>query len=376
MRPVTDVVIVGAGVMGGSAAFHLARLRLPRVIVVEKGALASGMTKRSGALIRTHFAHAGEAQLAQASLPYFQNWKDRVGGTCGFAQTGLGVIARDETGATELREQVARLQAIGVNTRIVSREELQKLEPAARVDDVTLAAYDADAGYADPVATTQMLTARAKEMGVVFKTGTLVKSIRVERGRVTAVETTTGPIETATVVVMAGAWSDRLLKPLGVEIGIRAERVQVAYFERPPELRKGHAAFWDLSTGAHFRPHTFGLTQGGLSATDSVATNPDQFDETIPPAFIAQMQQHIAARLPAMARAKFVRGHAGVHDMTPDGHAVLDRAPGLRGLVIAAGFNGVGFGFAPAVGACIAELIVDGEARTVDLYPFRWRAGK
>jgi glycine/D-amino acid oxidase-like deaminating enzyme len=107
---------------------------------------------------------------------------------------------------------------------------------------------------------------------------------------------------------------------------------------------------------------------GGLNAPLSESeTNPDHFNEDISPAFVADLQQRIAARLPAMARARYVRGHAGVYDTSPDGHAVLGRVPGIEGLIVAAGFSGIGFALAPAVGACIGELIADGETSTVDV---------
>ena len=372
-RVIADVIIVGGGVMGCSAAFHLARRRGPRVIVVEKGSLASGMTKRSGALIHTHYARAAEARLALASLRYFQNWKDIAGGSCEFTPTGLAVVARETTDADALRENVEMRRGIGVNTQVLSPAALRELQPAARVDDIALAAYEPEAGYADPVAATQAFAARAKELGAAFRTGTFVKNIRVDGSRVIGVETNIGQIDALAVVVAAGPWSDRLLKPLGVEIGIRPARAQVAFFDRPLELKAGHAAFIDLTTGAHFRPHTFGLTMGGLNAPQETPTNPDHFDEAIAPEYVSDLRQRIAARVPALGRARFVRGHAGVYDMSPDGRAVLGRAPGLAGLIIAAGFSGTGFALAPAAGACIAEMIADGAASTVGVSALKWR---
>ncbi len=374
MSAFADVVIVGAGVMGCSTAFHLARRKGPRVIVVEKGAIASGQTKRSGALIRTHYAFEPEARLALTSLRMFQNWQEIVGANCGFTQTGLVSIAGNEADAARLRSEVEMLRGIGVNTQVVSRGELRELQPAAHVDDVTLAAYEPESGYADPVAATQTLAAGAKDLGVAFKTGTYVKSILVDHGRVTGIDTNVGVIEALTVVVMTGPWSDRLLKPLGVQIGIQSMRAEVMFFDRPPALKTGHAAFIDSITGAHFRPHTFGLTMAGLTAPHmETPNNPDQFDETVTRERVADVQQRVAARLPTMSQARFTRGHAGVYDMSLDGHAVIGRAPGIHGLIIAAGFSGTGFALAPAVGEGISELIADGEARTVDLSAFRFR---
>ncbi len=371
MTTFADVVIVGAGIVGCSTAFHLAQRKGTRVIVIEKGPIAYGMTKRSGALIRAHFADAPTARLALASLRAFQNWHDLVGEPGGWMPTGLVTTAGDDAGAARLRREVERLRGIGVNTRMISRDELRELQPAARVDDIALAAYEPEAGYADPVEATQALATRAKALGATFKTGTYVKSILVDHGRVHGVDTTIGPIEALTVAVIAGPWSDRLLEPLGVGIGIQSLRAEVAFFERPAELKAGHAAFIDTITGAHFRPHPYGLTMAGLTApSPEPLKTPDQFDESISREHVADVQRRVAARLPAMAQARFTRGHAGIYDMSPDGQPVLGNAPGIRGLVIAAGFSGNGFTLAPAVGACISELIADGEARTADLGAF------
>ena len=181
-----------------------------------------------------------------------------------------------------------------------------------------------------------------------------------------------------TVVVTAGAWTDRLLKPLGVQIGVQSMRAQVAFFDRPPELKAGHTAFIDYITGAHFRPHTFGMTMVGLNAPASEEKNPDSFDENVPSDFIDDARQRLAARLPAMAQARYVRGHAGIYDVTPDKRPVISRVPGIAGLIVAAGFGGAGFALAPAASACVAEMITDGEARTVDVKKLEvgsWRIG-
>ncbi len=369
-RVVADVVIVGGGIVGCSVAFHLARRRGPRVLLVEKGSLGSGMTKRSGALVHTHFADETCARLARASLRALQNAPEIIGATCGWTTTGLAVVTREDADA--LRAHVARLRRIGVNTQTLSPAELRELQPHARVDDLALAAFEPDAGFVDPLALTQGFAARAKALGAIFRTGTFAKSIRVEDARVLGVETNVGMIEALAVVVAAGAWSARLLQPLGIEIGLQARRAAVAFFARPPELAGGHAAFLDWTTGAQFRPHTFGLTMGGWLRAADESAHLEPLDEALPPTFVGDLQQRIATRLPAMARARFVRGHAGVYDLAPDELPVLGRAPGVRGLFVAAGMGGAGTTLAPAVGACIAEMIADGEASTVDVRSLGW----
>ncbi len=365
-RLVCDVLILGAGILGCSVAFQLAQQRGTRVIVVEKGSLASGATKRSGALIHAHHADETTARLAHASWNYFQNWQTIVGTSCGFTQTGL-IITAGQSAETKLRGEIERQTQMGITSKRIAPAELKELQPHAHIDDVAIAAYEPDAGFVDPLAATTTLATRAKELGVNFKTGTLVKNIRVQMNRVCGVDTTVGEIDALTIVVAAGAWTDRLLKPLGVQVGIQSIRAQVAFFDRPPELKAGHAAFIDYITGAHFRPHTYGLTMVGLNTPANAETNPDAFDENVPNDFVNEVRQRLAARLPAMTNARFIRGHAGIYDVAPDNRPIISRVPGIAGLMVAAGFGGAGFAVAPAVGACVAEIITQGEARMVDV---------
>ncbi len=387
MKVVADVVIVGAGIIGCSAALALAPLGRGRVIVVEKGSVASGMTKRSSGLIRTHLENESEARLALTSLRFFQSWRDHVGDPCGFSQTGLAVVSGAEQEGEKLKETVGMLKRIGVDTRIVSSSELHELDTHAQVEGIGVAAYEPESGYADPMAAAQALAHRARDLGVVFRTGTLVKSVQVQHGRVVGVDTNAGPIEAPTVVLAAGPWTNRLLTSIGPEIGMRTARVEVAFFDRPPELKSGHLAYLDSATNSYCRPHTFGLTLAGLgtwssdpmpesspspSAERNGALTPDHFDETISTTFVAEVQSRISRRLPAMKQARYVRGHAGLFETSLDGHPILDRVPNVMGLIVVAGFGGIGFTTAPAVGSCIEELIVEGSITSIDPSPFRF----
>lgn len=367
MRVVSDVIIIGAGALGCSAAYHLARLHGPRIIVIEKGSIASGMTKRSVGMVHTHYASRSESMLALASLGYFQNWEQVVGGRCGFIRTGLAVVAGDAE-RDQLHATTTIQRDVGARIQILSPDELATLEPMMNTSDLRLVSFEEDAGYADAAAVTQAFAGRAREKGVVFQTGTFAKSILVERGRVYGVATNTGNFECLNVVIAAGPWSDRLLKPLGIGIGIRPRLAEVAFFERPAELKRGHTAVLDRVTGAYFRPHTYGLSQAGMicPAVETMQ-NPDSFEESVSPEHVSNLQHRVSSRLPALAQARFVRGHTGIYDMTAEGHSAIGRVPEVTGLMVAAGMNGAGFALAPAAGACVAEIVVEGSASTVKL---------
>src|SRR5215467_3806866 len=129
MPETTEALIIGAGVMGASLAYHLTRAGMTRVTVVDKKGLCGGMTAKSGALVRMHYTNEPEARMAFASLRYFQHWHDMVGGECGFTRTGF-IMTVSPANAERLQYNVAMLQGIGVNTQVVTVEELRALQPS------------------------------------------------------------------------------------------------------------------------------------------------------------------------------------------------------------------------------------------------------
>jgi sarcosine oxidase, subunit beta len=363
-----NIVVIGAGVVGCSIAFHLARAGA-RVRVFDKGGICAGMSARSGALVRMHYTFAPEAELAWKSLHYFRNWNEIVGGRCGFVETGFAVVV-DERNAERLRANVAMLRAIGVDTAVATAAELHKVDANALVDDVALAAIEPRSGYADPIATTESLAAAAMRYGAEFMTNTMIARIASRGGRATGVVDGGGRTHEADAVcIVAGPWTDTLLEPISARIGIKSERAQIAFFKRPPQLK--HFVYIDTIAGSYFRQHGEDLTLVGLGDWKAEAeANPDSFRETNDDEFIAAVRARLARRIPAMADAPYARGHAGIYDVSPDARAVMGRVPGVDALFVAAGFSGTGFKTAPAVGASMAELILNGASATVDLTPF------
>ena len=363
-----NVIVVGAGVVGCSIAFHLSRAGA-KVRVFDKGGICAGMSARSGALVRMHYTFRPEAELARRSLDYFQNWAEMVGGRCGFVRTGFAVVV-DEHNTERLRANVAMLQSVGVDTRIVTPDELKQIEPAAYVDDVALAAIEPQSGYADPIATTESLADAARRHDAKFVLNSAIAQVVNRNGRAVGVVDSSGHTHEADAVcVVAGPWTDTLLAPLGVKIGIRAERAQIAFFKRPPQLR--HSVYIDTIAGSYFRPHGDDLTLAGLGGwKPEPDADPDQFRESNDDDFVVAVRKRLAKRITSLADAAYAHGHAGIYDVSPDSRAVMGAVPGVAGLFVAAGFSGTGFKTAPAVGASMAELILDGRSATVDLAPF------
>jgi sarcosine oxidase subunit beta len=363
-----SVIVIGGGVVGCSLAFHLARANA-RVTLFDRDDICAGMSARSGALIRMHYTLAPEVELAWKSLNYFSNWHDIVGGDCGFVRTGFALVVGQDNVAA-LRRNVTMMKNKGVEVEVCNPAQLRTIDCSANVDDIALAAYEPQSGYADPVATTRSFARAAAQRNAVFCLNSPVKSILAEGGRTVGVRLADGQnFQADAVCIAAGPWTDHLLASLDVRIGIRAERAQIAFFRRASAI--SHIAYIDCIAGSYFRPHGVDLTLAGLGEwRPEPEPNPDNFRETNDPEFIEEVRRRLSHRVPKMGHAVLARGHAGIYDVSPDSRAVLGKVPGVDGLYVAAGFSGTGFKTSPAVGAAIAELILRGRSTTVDISPF------
>jgi sarcosine oxidase, subunit beta len=373
----TGVAIVGGGIMGVSLAFALTRMGVRDVTVIERSSLASGGSGRSGALLRQHYTNVPEATLAHLSLRTFANWGDVVGGECGFDRTGLiATVATDGANTPNIERMhrnVEMQNSIGIRSRVITAQELKELQPFTRVDDLDIAAYEPDSGYVDSVAATRTMAEAAQRGGATIIEGCSVNGITSEGDRVTGVQTAHGPVHASTVVCAAGPWSLPLLEPLGVNIPMVSQRVQVAILSRPLGMpAAGTFTYVDTAAGIFCRnygPNRTLVGVGGGEFHDTV--DPFAYDERLDPGFQETVIEYLARRMPPMQAAGFLQGYSGLYDMTPDAHPVIGPAPGIDGLYLGLGFSGAGFKKGPAVGTCLAELIVNGVATTVDLEPFR-----
>ncbi|MFI5292539.1 MAG: NAD(P)/FAD-dependent oxidoreductase [Candidatus Limnocylindrales bacterium] len=365
MQASADVIIVGAGVQGASLAFHLAR-RGARVTVLERGTLGAAATGRSSGFVRMHYDLESESRLAWASFPYFTEWRDRVGsGDPGFVRTGFLHIV-PEALAANLRANVAMQQRIGINTSVVTAAEAGGLVPGAVMDDVAVGAHEPDSGYADPSGTAAGFMAAARSHGASLVQGCRVASVAVAGEAVVGVETDTGRLAAPVVVDAAGAWAAELAASVGLDIPVRAWRHDTAYFGLPHGRATDFPIVIDDVNQVYFRPEGSEMMLVGLEAGNELGGSPDRPMAPMRPAIVEEMIARLCARVPWMVAGTLRTSHGGQDGMTPDQRPILGRA-GPDGFVLACGFSGTGFKTAPAIGACLAELILDGQATTVDI---------
>jgi sarcosine oxidase subunit beta len=367
MTKTADVVIVGGGVLGSSIAFHLAE-RGVGVTLVEKDSLAAGPTGRSCGIIRQHYSHPITVRMALESLHFFENFEERVGGDCDFRRTGY-LLAAGPDDIERLEANVALQRSLGVNTRVVSLDELRELEPGVSTEGIVGAAYEPDSGYADPYSTTAALANRAEELGAEILTGTPVQSIIVEGGRVGGVVTEEGRLEAESVVLATGPWSPRLVAALGVELPITPCRVQVCLFNRAEGLVHDQV-FIDAPLGVYTRPEGEDLMLVGSIETDEAEAgveDPDHFQRVADFDAVSRYSEQLIQRFPLMDKGSFLNGYASLYDVTPDWQPILDELPGVENLYCAAGSSGHGFKLAPRIGEMMAELVISGKSPEDDI---------
>jgi sarcosine oxidase, subunit beta len=340
------------------------------VLVLDRDAAGAGMSSRSSALVRMHYTFPPEVELAVRSERMLAAWPELTGRPPVLRRTGFARIVRPGE-EDALAANVAMQRCHGALAEVIDAAALARLAPGLRTDDLTQVAWEPEGGYGDGAVVAGDLLAAARERGVRYRPRTPVTGLQRADGRVTGVLTPGGIIPAGTVVLAAGVWSPPLLGAAGACLPIETELHHVAVLSHPP----GHGApvaCIDSTTQTYFRPEAGGRKTLVGSFTGPRGVDPDAALGTRDAAAeLAGLVGAAAHRVPALADAGIAGTVTGAYDMTPDARPMLGQVPGLPGLILAAGFSGMGFKISPAVGEAVAELITAGAAQHVDIGPFR-----
>jgi glycine/D-amino acid oxidase-like deaminating enzyme len=364
-----DVVVIGAGVMGTSIAFHLARRKAGRILLLDKDHVGRGASGRSSALIRMHYTFAPEVQLALKSLDMFRHWSDITGAPGDFRRTGFVQLVPDKD-TDLLKKNVEMQRRLGVNVEILSLHELRNLEPDWCLDDGIAAAYEPDSGYGDGAGVANDFLAAARDLGVEYRPRTRVTDFLIQGQSIAGIATDHGEITAPVVIAATGQWSKDLFARAHIDVPIATEYHEVAILKNPPEMKSGGCACIDYMLSVYFRSEGRDKTLVG-AFTGERDVDPDNFPPKASQESLAALADIACQRIPPLENAELVRGITGVYDLTPDYRALLGEMPEVHGLYVAAGFSGMGFKISPAIGLVMSELVLDGRATTVDISPFR-----
>lgn len=388
-----DVVIIGSGIVGSSVAYHLAQAGCTNVLVIEREAhQGKGSTGKSMGGVRAQFSTPVNIQMSKYSIDFFSKFDEVVGHPADYRAHGYLFCATSEKHLAYLKANRERQNALGVtNVEWVTSEDIAKMVPQLRVDDILGGTFCPTDGFVDPHSVMMGFMLSAREKGVRLWLDTTVTGIetdgsagtlptnRLEAGvarRISGVQTSRGFISTPVVVNAAGPWAAQVAEMAGAELPVEPLRRQLVPTEPFDNLPKRFPMVIDMSTGFHFRREGKGILLAWNDPEEMAGFKVD-FDGT----FVEKILTHAASRVPALAEAEVNprRAWAGLYEMTPDHHAIIGPAPNVEGLYFVNGFSGHGVMHSPASGRITADLIVHGHADLIDasqLSVQRFKAGR
>ncbi len=378
LKPTADIVVIGGGVIGCSTAYNLARQGARNVVLVERNEVCSGGTAKSCAICRTHYSILPNLVHAVESLKIFENFADVVGGEAGFHRTGY-IILGPEAHRAPMQAVFRAQNEHGIDTATLTPAEAHRIHPLLQFDDVGVIGYDTRAGYCDPYLTTTSYVQRAKELGVSVRTGTRVTKLELNGGH-HRVHTTQGSIETPTIVLIAGPWTNDIAGTVGVRFPYEVSRHKVITLRIEQDYGLDWPTVKDLTTPTkiYFRPETGGVVLVGTGDHGDPIEDADSLrDDQVDLEHVDRIGALIAHRMPSFADAKYTAGWTGPYDITPDWNPIIGAVPGHEGLFVGVGFSGHGFKMAPTVGESLAQTILGQPVRvSIDAYhPTRFAEG-
>jgi sarcosine oxidase subunit beta len=358
-----EVVIVGGGIMGASAAFHLAEAGVRGVLLLERGQLASGSTSRAAGGVRAQFSDALNIELARRSLDAFTAFGTRPGWEIDFRQVGyLFVLTRPED--QELFEQSVRLQnELGVPSRMVSADEAKELSPLLEVGDVVAGAFSPSDGHVTPEAAVQGYANAARALGAQIRTGCELLGIESSGGEITAVATSRGTVSCGTVICAAGAWSRACAAMAGVDLPVTPVRRRLVFTEPISTLPAELPMTIDFTTSFYFHREGPGLLVGMSHEADAIGFEHRPNDDWEP-----ALLEIAERRAPLVASVGIKGGWSGFYETTPDHNALIGESSHVSRFLYATGFSGHGFLQGPAVGEILRDLYL-GREPFVDVSP-------
>ena len=347
-----DVVIVGGGVMGTSAAFHLAEAGVG-VVLLERAQLGSGSTCRAAGGVRTQFSDALNVEIGRRSMEAFRDFGRRPGWEIDLKQVGYLFVLNRESDVAKFERSVAIQREQGLDSRMLTAEEVRSLSPMVEGEDILAGAFSPGDGHATPEGVVQGYAFAARAHGAQIRVNCEVLEIKRSGDEITEVVTDQGSIQTGTVICAAGAWSRSCGAMVGVELPVTPLRRQVLFTEAMDGLPPHLPFTIDFESSFYFHREGPGLLMGMSDPHEKPGFSTETTDDWIP-----ALMEVVRRRAPRIADAGIRGGWAGLYEMTPDHNAIIGEARGVSRFLYATGFSGHGFLQAPAVGEILRDLLL------------------
>ena len=359
-------VVVGGGVIGCSTAYHLAKLGWDEVLLIERKQISSGTTWHAAGLITTLRDTESQTRLAQYSLKLYDELEAETSQSTGFIKCGSIQLATSETKMEEMRRGCAMARSFGVSNSEISPAEVKELFPLAYVDDLECGFHFPDDGRVNPADVTQALAKGARHNGVKILENLKVNDLIIENGTVRGVKTSLGEITSEVVILCPGMWGYELGTQIGVNIPLQAAEHYYLISEPINGVHNKLPILRDPSRCAYAREEAGKILLGFFEpvaapwSTDGIPEN-FCFDEIQPD--WERMEPHIETgmqRIPTLFDTGIRQFFCGPESFTPDHNYLMGRAPFIKQLFVACGFNSLGILSGGGAGYVIAQWVNDG----------------
>lgn len=362
MKSSAEVVIIGGGISGCSTAYNLAKKGVKNIVVLEKNYICSGSTGRCGAGVRMQWGTEMNCKVAKKSIEFYEHANEilEYDRDVEFKQSGYLLIADTDREVEQFRKNTEVQHACGIPSKMLTLDEAREFVPYLNTDILKGAAYCGKDGFLNPFHTTDAFYRAARRLGVEFNTFTEVTGIRVEKGKVAGVETTSGFISTNTVLNATNAYSKKIFDMIGLDVPVYSERHQILVTEPVEPMQGPMVMAFGLNLYVQQSP------EGSFIMGRGDANEPRDLRTTSSWSFMEEMAKTIDLVLPPISKLRVIRQWAGLYCMTPDKQPIYDKADNVEGFFLAVGYSGHGFMFGPITGVVMSEMIL-GEKPTIDV---------
>jgi sarcosine oxidase, subunit beta len=359
-------VVIGAGCIGASIAYHLGRRGVRDVVVIEKEPFAgAGSTSKAAGGIRAQFSTPLNVQISMRSIEAYERFAEEMDTDPVFFPVGYLFLLADSERWGAFQRQVEMQRSLGLDVRALTPAEVHAMVPELETADLLGATFHARDGLANPHEITQGFVKEARRLGARFEFGLRATGLDRHGDRVTAVRTEQGVIETPWVVNAAGPYAAEVAAWAGVDLPVRPIRRHCFTTEPLAFVHERLPMIVDMKSGVYMHRESGGMLLGLANPEE-----PAGFDTSVNWDLLERVVEPAIHRLPALEVAEISNAWAGLYESTPDHNAVLGAPAAIGGLMLANGFSGHGLMHAPAVGQLITEWMVDGRP-SLDLRPLR-----
>lgn len=357
-----DIVIIGGGVMGASAAYHLAKRGAKNIVLLEKEEFfGTGATGRCAGGVRYQFSTEINVKLSQESLPMIEHFKEETGQDVSYVQCGYLLVATNEKDAVTFKHNVELQNRLGVPTQLLSGDDVRARLPQMKFDDAIAGTFNQKDGIVDPNGIVMGYILAAQKMGVQAVTDAEVTGITVSGGEVRAVQTSLGEVQTRTILNAAGPWAGLIGQMAGVSLPIVPLRRQMFTTNPLPEVPADFPFVIDFAKSLYFHREGEGLLIGMSNQNEKPG-----FDQNVDEDFELVNLEAAIERMPLVEKASRASHWAGLYEVTPDAHPIYGGTD-VKGFTVCTGFSGHGFMHGPVSGKLMSEYILDGSYSTLDV---------